>query len=259
MSGIFFGSEPADAKSPADHQCQRRPGHVSTPTLISDRSWPGGKERRRKESPTLKPIAARKPIVDEVAPPDAMRQVQARDDGEPGAEEDADGLAHQDGYRQRPGALLQRAELHSGIHEPEEEQRHLRRIAPEDLELAQRVARSRRGVHEEAGIARGLRKERQDRQKRQRRVQAAPVQARTTRARPVPRNLRPERLHAHPPQAAGHAHRGREHQHAAGQMQVPSRIEQAYCNKPRASHVIASRITSGIAGWCLPKISRAAK
>src|SRR5687767_12318567 len=104
---------------------------------------------------------------------DSARQAQAQSGPECQANEKTERLADQRCERETPDAGFERAERYTGIHEAEEEQRHLGRMSGPELQPVERVGGASRRVHEEAWIARGVRQERDDRQQRQRRMESA--------------------------------------------------------------------------------------
>src|SRR6185436_4968745 len=106
-----------------------------------------------------------------------MRQMEPERSRETSPDEEAERLANDERKRQTPRARLQRTHWDARVHEAEEEERDLRRIAPPHLELIQRVSCIRASIDKEPGIACRVRQERHDRDERERGMHAAPVHA----------------------------------------------------------------------------------
>ena len=260
MSGILFGSEPADAKGPAGHQCQRQAreaqqhAHVDLGSQLARRN----ERRRKKESD---------------AEADGRNETD-RDAG-PATRRDAAGA----GRRRR------RARRRRGCRRacPPGRPQATPRCPPPTRRTARRHSRARRRTAPPApDSARRSRTGSACRATPEKRPRRSPgsraacgrkgMIGNSASAGCRPLQYRP--IHESAPGPATYGQndftRARRRPLAtliavASTSTPPARcrsrvgLNRPMATNPAASQVIASRITNGIAGWCLPKISRAVK
>ena len=126
----------------------------------------------------------------------------------------------------------------AGIHQAEEKQRHVRRVAPPDFELTERVMRGRLRVNQESGIAPAVRQERHDRHEGERRMHSAPEQP-PPRHRARPNQVEPECFHAGPPQAVRQQNRDADNDRTGNHVRVANLIE--YRQHDETQHIGGDR------------------